>query len=54
VSINKKAITTEEIPRMETVMKNFAIYRWVERALEPIYFAPAQFAVGGTHATCEN
>jgi hypothetical protein len=29
----KSKITTEEIPRMEVVMKNFVIYRWVEIAL---------------------
>ena len=26
-------IATEEIPRMNTVMKNFVIYRWIEIAL---------------------
>jgi hypothetical protein len=31
---NEKArINTEEIPRMEQVMRNFEIYRWVELAL---------------------
>jgi multidrug transporter EmrE-like cation transporter len=30
VQTNKVKIQTEEIPRMKTVMKNFAIYRWVE------------------------
>ena len=29
----KSKITTEEIPRMKVVMKNFVIYRWVEIAL---------------------
>jgi hypothetical protein len=28
-STNHHALATEEIPRMETVMKNFAVYRWV-------------------------
>lgn len=33
VLTDKAKIKTEEIPRMEVVMKNFAIYRWVEIAL---------------------
>jgi Trk-type K+ transport system membrane component len=39
-------IQTEEIPRMETVMKNFVLYRWIEIALIVIgivlflYFQP--------------
>ncbi|MFM2387257.1 MAG: hypothetical protein RL660_2014 [Bacteroidota bacterium] len=33
VSSDKSKISTEEIPRMKTVMKNFATYRWVEIAL---------------------
>jgi hypothetical protein len=39
-------IQTEEIPRMETVMKNFVLYRWIEIALVVIgialflYFQP--------------
>jgi len=35
-STDHHALTTEEIPRMETVMKNFAVYRWVEIALAAI------------------
>jgi hypothetical protein len=35
-STNHHAITTEEIPRMETVMKNFVVYRWVEIALAAV------------------
>lgn len=30
MDLNPGAIKDAEIPRMETVMKNFAIYRWVE------------------------
>lgn len=33
VQTDKAKIQTEEIPRMRTVMKNFAIYKWVEIAL---------------------
>lgn len=33
VSADQNAIVTEEIPRMETVMKNFTIYRWIEIVL---------------------
>lgn len=33
VQADKSKILTEEIPRMEVVMKNFVIYRWVEMAL---------------------
>ena len=33
VSANQNAIAIEEIPRMETVMKNFTIYRWIEIVL---------------------
>lgn len=33
VQNNKAGIYTEEIPRMQTVMKNFIIYRWIEIAL---------------------
>jgi hypothetical protein len=36
MSVNQNAITTEEIPRMVTVMKNFTIYRWVEIALATV------------------
>lgn len=36
VSTNQNAIASEEIPRMEAVMKNFAIYRLVEMALAAI------------------
>ncbi len=35
-STNHQALTTEEIPRMETVMKNFVVYRWVEIALAAV------------------
>lgn len=30
---NQNRIKTEEIPRMEIVMKNFFVYRWIEIAL---------------------
>ena len=30
VETNKSKIKTQEIPRMQVVMKNFIIYRWVE------------------------
>jgi hypothetical protein len=33
VQTDKAKIQSEEIPRMEVVMKNFDIYRWVEIAL---------------------
>jgi hypothetical protein len=33
VQADKPKIQSEEIPRMEVVMKNFVIYRWVEIAL---------------------
>lgn len=33
MDLNPGAIKDAEIPRMETVMKNFAIYRWVEITL---------------------
>ncbi|MEW6005927.1 MAG: hypothetical protein AB1695_11495 [Stygiobacter sp.] len=33
VQMDKSKIQTEEIPRMTTVMKNFAIYKWIEIAL---------------------
>ncbi|MFM7852982.1 MAG: hypothetical protein ACKO96_13970 [Flammeovirgaceae bacterium] len=33
VQTDKPKIQTEEIPRMKTVMKNFAVYKWVEIAL---------------------
>jgi hypothetical protein len=33
VKVEKSKIASEEIPRMEVVMKNFDIYRWVEIAL---------------------
>ena len=35
-SSNHHALTTEEIPRMETVMKNFVVYRGVEIALAAV------------------
>ncbi len=35
-STNHHALTTEEIPRMEKVMKNFAVYRWVEMVLAAV------------------
>jgi hypothetical protein len=33
VQTNKSAINSEEIPRMQVVMKNFIVYRWIEIAL---------------------
>ena len=33
VQNNKAGISAEEIPRMQIVMKNFIIYRWIEIAL---------------------
>lgn len=33
VSNQRDLIQKEEIPRMETVMKNFVLYRWIEIAL---------------------
>jgi hypothetical protein len=30
VQTEKQKIQTEEIPRMKTVMKNFAVYKWIE------------------------
>jgi hypothetical protein len=33
VTTEKPKIQTEEIPRMETVMKNFTLYKWIEIAL---------------------
>jgi hypothetical protein len=33
VDTDKSKITTEEIPRMQVVMRNFVVYRWVEIAL---------------------
>ena len=33
VTTDKLKIQTDEIPRMQTVMKNFALYKWVEIAL---------------------
>lgn len=47
VQTDKSKIQTEEIPRMITVIKNFAIYKWVEIALILVgiimffYFRPA-------------
>jgi multidrug transporter EmrE-like cation transporter len=47
VQTDKSKIQTEEIPRMITVIKNFAIYKWVEIALILVgiimffYFQPA-------------
>ena len=35
-STKHHALATEEIPRMEMVMKNFAVYRWVEIALAAV------------------
>jgi uncharacterized membrane protein len=35
-STNHHALTTQEIPRMETVMKNFTVYRWIEIALAAV------------------
>ena len=48
----KSNIQTEEIPRMEVVMKNFKIYRWIEIALlllglvMYLYLAPASLYKG--------
>jgi hypothetical protein len=45
-------IQTEEIPRMETVMKNFVLYRWVEIACIVVglfmflYFEPMTLSKG--------
>jgi len=33
MDMNTDALRKEELPRMKTVMKNFAIYRWVEISL---------------------
>jgi hypothetical protein len=33
MDMNPDALRNEEMPRMKTVMKNFAIYRWVEISL---------------------
>jgi hypothetical protein len=33
VAQDKTRIASEEIPRMQTVMKSFALYRWIEIAL---------------------
>ena len=33
VTTDKLKIQTDEIPRMQTVMKNFALYKWAEIAL---------------------
>jgi hypothetical protein len=52
VQIDKPKIQTEEIPRMEVVMKNFVIYRWVEIALLSVgfvlflYFQPNELLKG--------
>ncbi|MGA9111927.1 MAG: hypothetical protein ACLPSL_13115 [Smithella sp.] len=35
-STNHHALTTQEIPRMETVMKNFVVYRFVEIAVAAV------------------
>jgi hypothetical protein len=34
VQTNKSAINSEEIPRMQVVMKNFVLYRWIEIAFQ--------------------
>ena len=47
VKTDKSKIQSEEIPRMEVVMKNFALYKWIEIALILVglimffYFQPA-------------
>jgi hypothetical protein len=52
IQTDKSRIQTEEIPRMEVVMKNFVIYRWVEIVLFAIgiififYFQPLTFWKG--------
>ena len=39
MDLNPDAIATQEIPRMEKVMRNFVIYRWVEIVLLAAAFA---------------
>ncbi len=52
IRTEKTKIQTEEIPRMELVMKNFKIYRWVEIALLVLglilvlYFQPTTLLKG--------
>ena len=52
VQTEQQKIQTEEIPRMEVVMKNFVIYRWVEIALLLVgiifyfYFKPMSISKG--------
>jgi hypothetical protein len=52
VQTEQQKIQTEEIPRMEIVMKNFVIYRWVEIALLFVgiifffYFRPISISKG--------
>jgi hypothetical protein len=52
VATEKAKIQTEEIPRMEVVMKNFDLYRWIEIALLLVgilmffYFQPNTFLKG--------
>ena len=41
VQIEKSKIQQEEIPRMEIVMKNFMIYRWIEILLLIVGFVLA-------------
>ena len=47
VQTDKSKIQAEEIPRMEVVMKNFSLYKWIEIALIIVglivffYFQPA-------------
>ncbi|WP_439554096.1 hypothetical protein [Flavobacterium macrobrachii] len=52
IQTDRSRIQNEEIPRMEVVMKNFVIYRWVEIVLFTIgiififYFQPITFWKG--------
>lgn len=52
VQTDKSKIQTEEIPRMKTVMKNFALYKWIEITLILVgivmylYFRPATLLKG--------
>lgn len=48
VQNNQARISTEEIPRMKVVMKNFVIYRWIEIILIAIGIALFIFAAPQT------
>ena len=43
LSTNKASVGTEEIPRMEGVMRNFVVYRWVEIVLLALGLAAAAY-----------